>query len=224
MYNLLSTSVDTVINCAAIVKHFGKYEKFENVNVNGVKNLIAFCEEFNKKFVQISTTSVSGNTLMGMSVAFNPKKKVYFGENNLFVGQSLENVYVRSKFEAEKYMLEEIASKKLNWIILRVGNITNRYSDGKFQDNSSENAFLNRIKAFLYLKMVPKSIMKGYAEFSPVDKIAESIVKVIRFYTPTTTVLHLYNSNHLYLTDLIKILKELGVEIEIVDDEIFKTK
>ena len=224
LYNLLSTSVDTVINCAAIVKHFGKYEKFENVNVNGVKNLIAFCEEFNKKFIQISTTSVSGNTLMGMSVAFNPKKKVYFGENNLFVGQSLENVYVRSKFEAEKYMLEEIASKKLNGIILRVGNITNRYSDGKFQDNSSENAFLNRIKAFLYLKMVPKSIMKGYAEFSPVDKIAESIVKVIRFYTPTTTVLHLYNSNHLYLTDLIKILKELGVEIEIVDDEIFKTK
>ena len=224
LYNLLSTSVDTVINCAAIVKHFGKYEKFENVNVNGVKNLIAFCEEFNKKFVQISTTSVSGNTLMGMSVAFNPKKKVYFGENNLFVGQSLENVYVRSKFEAEKYMLEEIASKKLNGIILRVGNITNRYSDGKFQDNSSENAFLNRIKAFLYLKMVPKSIMNGYAEFSPVDKIAESIVKVIRFYTPTTTVLHLYNSNHLYLTDLIKILKELGVEIEIVDDEIFKTK
>ena len=224
LYKLLSTSVDTVINCAAIVKHFGKYEKFESVNVNGVKNLIAFCEEFGKDFVQISTTSVSGNTLMGMSAAFNPKKKVYFGENNLFVGQSLENVYVRSKFEAEKYMLEEIASKRLNGIILRVGNITNRYSDGKFQDNSSENAFLNRIKAYLYLKMVPKSIMKGYAEFSPVDKIAESIVKVIRFYTPTTTVLHLYNSNHLYLTDLIKILKELGVEIEIVDDEIFKTK
>lgn len=223
LYRLLSTSVDIVINCAAIVKHYGKYKTFEKINVNGPKNLIKFCEKFDKEFIQVSTTSVSGNT-MGMGASFNPNKKIYFGENKLFVGQSLENVYIRSKFEAEKYMLEEISAKRLNGLILRIGNITNRYSDGKFQENYSENAFLNRIKAFLYLKMIPKSIMNGYVEFSPVDKIAEAIVKSVEHYTPRTTVLHLYNSNHIYMKELVKYLKELGVDIEIVDDEIFKTK
>ena len=223
LYKLLSTSVDTVINCAAIVKHYGKYETFEKVNVEGPKNLVKFCEEFGKDFVQVSTTSVAGNTIGG-GASFNPKKKIEFGENKLFIGQSLENVYIRSKFEAEKYILEEIAAKRLKGLILRVGNITNRYSDGKFQDNYEENAFLNRIKAFLYLKMVPKSIMNGHTEFSPVDKIAEAIVKSVEYYTPRTTVLHLYNSNHIYLPELIKYLREFGINIEIVDDEIFKTK
>ena len=78
---------------------------------------------------------------------------------NLFINQSFENVYVRSKFEAEKNILEEIEKKKLNALIIRIGNITNRYTDGKFQENSAENAFSNRLKAFIAIGMMPESIM-----------------------------------------------------------------
>ena len=46
-------------------------------------------------------------------------KKVYFAENNLFINQSLDNVYTRSKFEAEKIILDNIASRNLNAQILR---------------------------------------------------------------------------------------------------------
>ena len=35
--------------------------------------------------------------------SYTPKKTIYFGENNLFINQPLDNVYVRSKFEAEKF-------------------------------------------------------------------------------------------------------------------------
>ena len=221
MYEFLGNEVSSVINCAALVKHYGDYSTFEKVNVTGVKNIVAFCEKYKKDFFQTSTISVSGNTMMGLPSSFNPKKNIYFGENKLFINQPLDNVYVRSKFEAEKFILEEIASKRLKGLILRIGNITNRYSDGKFQDNDYDNAFLNRLKAFLYLKEVPISIINDYIEFSPVDKIAESIVISMRYYTYPMNVLHLYNSNHLYINDFIKYLDDLGIKISVVSDSIF---
>ena len=222
VYDFLGNEVSCVVNCAAIVKHYGDYSVFEKINVTGVKNLVNFCERFNKEFFQTSTISVSGNTMMGLPSSFIPKKTVYFGENNLFINQPFDNVYVRSKFEAEKFILEEIANKRLKGLILRIGNITNRYSDGKFQDNNYDNAFLNRLKAFLFLKEIPVSILDDYIEFSPVDKIAESIVISMRYYTYPMTVLHLYNSNHLYIKDFINYLDDLGIKINIVSDSIFR--
>ena len=222
VYSFLGKEVQTVVNCAASVKHYGYYGEFEKINVIGVKNLVKFCEEFNKEFYQTSTISVSGNTMTSLPSSYTPKKTIYFGENNLFINQPLDNVYVRSKFEAEKYVLEEIANKKLRGLVLRIGNITNRYTDGKFQENSSDNAFLNRLKAFLFLKELPESMISNYVEFSPVDKIAESIVACMRYYTYPMTVLHLYNSNHLYINIFLEYLYELGYDISIVKDEVFK--
>ena len=45
-----------------------------------------------------------------------------------------------TKFKAEEVVLEYI-EKGLEANILRVGNLTGRYSDLKFQHNVSENAF-----------------------------------------------------------------------------------
>ena len=59
------------------------------------------------------------------------KEKVDFTERNLFIGQSLENVYIRSKFEAERKLLDAIL-KGTDAYILRVGNLMPRRSDGKF--------------------------------------------------------------------------------------------
>ena len=222
IYNLLGDAVQTVVNCAASVKHYGYYGEFEKINVTGVKNLVKFCENFNKEFYQTSTISVSGNTMTSLPSSYTPKKTIYFGENNLYINQPLDNVYVRSKFEAEKYILEEVASKRLKALILRIGNITNRYIDGKFQENSNDNAFLNRLKAFIFLKELPKSMINNYIEFSPVDKVAESIVICMRYYTYPMTVLHLYNSNHLYINVFLEYLNELGYHIDVIDDKIFK--
>lgn len=222
VYKFLGKEVSSVVNCAASVKHYGNYQEFEKINVTGVKNLVKFCENYHIDFYQTSTISVSGNTMTSLPSSFNPNKKVYFGENNLFINQPLNNVYVRSKFEAEKFILEELSKNRLKGLILRIGNITNRYSDGKFQDNSADNAFLNRLKAFMFLKELPKSIMNDYIEFSPVDKIAESIVVCMKYYTYPMSVLHLYNSNHLYIDKFIQILNGLGFSMNIVDDNIFK--
>lgn len=221
-YELLGSNVSTVVNCAALVKHYGDYKDFRKINVIGSQNVVAFCEEFDKDLFHTSTVSVSGNTMTNLASSFNPNKKVYFGEHDLFVGQTLDNVYVRSKFEAEKFIIEELAKGKLRGIILRIGNITNRFMDGKFQENSSENAFLNRFKAFLNIGMFPESMLKNYIEFTPVDILGEAIVNCMKYDSYPVSILHLYNSKHLYIDKLYNMLVELKYKIKITDDDTFK--
>ena len=112
-YNDLANNIDIVINSAAIVKHYGDYNKFYNINVVGTKNLINFCEKFNKKLYHISTTSVSGLGLPENSFK-QEKNIIYFGEKDLYKNQNLNNTYLQTKFEAEKIILEEVSNNKLN--------------------------------------------------------------------------------------------------------------
>ena len=215
----LANKICCVINSAALVKHYGYYSEFEKINIFGVKNLINFCEKFNKRFIQISTLSVSGNMLVDLSANINDfTEDVIFNETNLYIGQSLENFYIRSKFEAEKLILEHIINNSLDALIIRVGNITSRTSDGLFQYNKNDNAFANRLKAFLKLKCVPEYLLDKYIEFSQVDCLAEAIVKSIQCYNKDISILHIYNQNHLYIKDLINMIPEL----QIVSNEEFQ--
>lgn len=220
--DLLNQNTSCIINSAAIVKHFGDYADFESVNVAVVKNIVDFCKKYNKKLVQISTTSVSGNTLFDTSINKSDfTEDVDFDETKLYIGQSLENVYVRSKFEAERIILKNIVRYNLDALILRIGNITNRAIDGKFQPNSNENAFANRLKAFIKLKCIPNYLSDIYAEFSPVDDVAKAVFMSI-LYAKNINVLHIYNSNHVYMKELISMLPH-GL-IEFVDNDVFDKK
>ena len=131
----LAQNITTIIDSAALVKHFGSYQHFYDINVNGTNNIINFAHKYNKKLYYISTLSVSGNS-------FDETKEIQkFDETNFYIGQDFSNVYIHTKFEAEKLILEKIQTG-LDACILRIGNITNRYSDGVFQINVSENAFV----------------------------------------------------------------------------------
>jgi len=101
-YNMLTRNVTTVINSAASVKHYGSYKYFYNMNVETVNRLIAFCFESGTKLIHISTLSVSGNSFADEFDGFVSKTEKHFFESDLYIGQPLDNVYARSKFEAEK--------------------------------------------------------------------------------------------------------------------------
>lgn len=218
----LTKNVSTVINCAALVKHYGDYKDFKKINVTAVENLVDFCNTYHKKLVHISTLSVSGNMIFDLATQNSLlDKDVMFDETNLYIGQLLENVYVRSKFEAEKLIFENMIENNLDALVLRIGNVTNRTTDGKFQQNNEENAFANRLKAFIELKCAPNYLRDTYAEFSPVDNIASAILKSIQ-YAGKINVLHIYNSNHVYLKDLIDLLPRKMIEF--VEDDVFDKK
>ena len=97
--------------------------------------VIDFANAFKKKIFHISTLSVSGNSLVDeYYVEQKINKEIDFCEDNFYIGQSFENVYIRSKFEAEKRILDAI-QKGTDAYILRVGNLMPRREDGKFKEN-----------------------------------------------------------------------------------------
>ena len=115
----ISNDVDVVINTAARVAHYGNYYEFYNINVKSVQYAVDFCKSFNKKLYHISTLSVSGEAFDTSNANNKQNATTLFRENNLYIGQSLENVYVRSKFEAECLVLDSIIDG-LDAYILRV--------------------------------------------------------------------------------------------------------
>ena len=120
-------------------------------------------------------------------------------------------------------ILEHILSGKLNAKIIRLGNITNRYSDGAFQINVSENAFLNRMHTFLELGCIPDYLLDNYMEFTPVDLCADAVVKLTLYNSPFT-IFHVYNNNHITFRELKKILDALNVKMDVVTEKEFNVK
>ena len=218
-YNELIGKVDTVINCAASVKHYGTYQYFYEVNVESTKRLIQFCKKSNAKLIHTSTLSVSGNSFE----KFESQYDVRFGEDNLYIGQPLENVYARSKFEAEKLVLEAMCDG-IEANIFRVGFLSNRYSDGVFQINYESNAFLKRLLAIIKLGIIPKSFKALPIEFTPVDLAAEAIMTITRNFSNVFNTFHICNINTIEMHNLIAFFKRLGIEINVVDDDEFYFK
>lgn len=222
-YKLITTNISTIINAAANVKHFGNFDKFKSINIDAITKAIDFCKKYSKRLIHLSTLSISGNMFLDGTISrdsLKNHKKVYFAENNLFINQSLDNVYTRSKFEAEKIILDHILDG-LDAQILRLGNITSRASDGKFQINPESNAFTNRLKSFSLLRAIPKSLLKQEIEFTPVDKCSDAIIKVLQNKCNHISVLHLYNRNHSNVDKIVKSLNALGFEIKVMEDSKF---
>ena len=212
-YERIAPNISVVVNSAAYVKHFGNKEIFEKVNIEGVNNLIEYCKKYGKRLIQISTISVSGNVFEGgRTLTDKVKPNTVFNENNLYVGQEIENLYVLSKFIAERNILENVVNNKLDAMILRVGNLMGRYSDGAFQQNQEDNAFVNRIKTFAELGIIPVNIKETPVEFTPVDLAAEAIVKLIS--KSKRHIYHIYNINHSSIDTVKKVLEENGYKIE----------
>ena len=65
------------------------------------------------------------------------------------MGQDISNKYVNTKFNAEEVILTNVTTNNLKAKIVRVGNLMSRYSDGEFQINSLENAFMKQLKVQL---------------------------------------------------------------------------
>ncbi|MBO5479216.1 MAG: amino acid adenylation domain-containing protein [Clostridia bacterium] len=219
-YESLASSVNVVINSAAFVKHYGDFKLFDSINVVGTKHIIDFCKQFNKKLYHISTISVSGIT-DSENEPNNSERKI-FKETNFYVGQNLNNAYIFTKFEAEKLIFQEILNG-LDACVLRIGNISNRFSDAKFQINTFDNAYINRIKAIFNLGVIPEVFLKHSLEFTPVDSCADAIVRTI-FNNPKFNVLHLFNTNLISFPDLIHIFNCLGYHLESVSNKNFAQK
>jgi amino acid adenylation domain-containing protein/thioester reductase-like protein len=203
----LDKPINTIIHCAANVKHYGSYQFSHAVNVDGTKNVIELAKDKGVMLIHVSTTSVSGN---GFEKTHDLQPTV-FDETKLFVGQSLENIYVRSKLESEMAVFKA-KLEGLDAVVMRVGNLSNRRADLKFQKNHFENATLKRLKAFVDLGLFPIEMADLPIEFSPVDDTAKAII-VLAQHFDDSAVFHVYNPKPISFSDFVKALQVVGMEM-----------
>ena len=215
----MPSDIQTVIHAAASVKHFGSYSYFHKVNAEGTGHVVDYAKEVGAKLIHISTLSVSGNSMADDFTVYRSEEEKFFYETSFYIGQPLDNVYIHSKFEAERRVYDAMLDG-LDATVIRVGNLTNRASDYKFQPNFRENAFLTRVKAILEFGLFPDYLMKLYAEFSPIDKTAEGIVKIAQ-YADKQTVFHLNSDRVIYFDRFLKVVHELGISMEVVSGSAF---
>lgn len=214
---LAAERIDTVINCAACVKHFAKDDIIERVNVEGVKKLIALARARQARLIQISTLSVAGEDV---DHAIDPAFRL--GENALDFGQDISNKYVHSKFMAERAVLEAIDSG-LDAKIIRVGNLMGRQSDGEFQINSVTNSFIRSLKAYRVLGCFPVSACDQTVDFSPIDEVAECVMR-LSLTDSEFTLFHCANAHEVQMGDVIEAMNRSGFQISVVRDEVFRAR
>ena len=205
---------ELVINCAACVKHFSADNTLEQVNYQGVLNLIGLCKDTGRELIQISTVSIAGENV---AEKFPAEKKLH--EDELFFGQSLTNKYIDTKFRAEKAVLEAVTAG-MKGMVIRVGNLMSRVSDGEFQINSVTNGFMRTLRGYVALGKFPVSMLDMPAEFSPIDSTAEAIVRLASS-AGEFSVFHAYSSYLIQMADVVEQMNRSGIEVEIVSDEEF---
>lgn len=221
--NNIINDINLVVNSAACVKHHGDTNFFKKINVDSAYAIAKLCYEKKLKLIHISTVSVSGNAFETSNYNLKNSKGFTFDETCFYKNQNLENVYVCTKFKAEQIVLDYML-KGLQANIVRIGNLTNRYSDLKFQYNAKDNAFANRIKTLISLKIFPENNKDMYLEFTPVDVTAEAIIKIMQYFNVKHNMFHLYDNKHVYIKRFFEILKKENIEIKIVTQEEFAKK
>lgn len=212
-YHRLGQLIDTIVHSAAMVKYYGDYTQIEKTNVSGTRTIVDFAKEFDIKLNHISTVSVTGNYLVNNQIGGS------FSEKDLYVGQSfMDNIYVRSKFEAEKIVLKAVG-EGLKATIFRMGNLTGRYHDGHFQQNIGENAFYSVIRSILELGAISGNLTDEKIEFSPVDFCARAVTGILKTSGSDNRIFHIFNHRTIEIKRLINEFEALGIYIRILDQK-----
>lgn len=207
------TNIDTVFNCAAIVKHFSKNNDIERVNIDGTQRCVDLCLKTGAKLIQVSTVSVSGFLTHGESA-----DEAYLTEQQLFKNQYLGNQYTLSKYLSERIVLDAVATKGLIGKVMRVGNLAARSTDGEFQVNFSTNSFAGKMRAYSLLGCCPYGDFTDPVEFSPINEVARAICLLAT--TPRECCMfHPYNNHNVFLGDVLGELASVGTPVRMVEQE-----
>ncbi|MFC9541874.1 amino acid adenylation domain-containing protein [Lysinibacillus sp. NPDC056959] len=207
----LIQEIDTIIHCGGDVRHYGDREHFIQVNVESTKYLLEMSKDARARFHYISTISISGH-------APHDAKEFLFSERDFDRGQQLDNVYVESKFLAEKLVREAI-KEGVPATVYRVGNLVGRTLDGRFQENIEGNAFYRLIKAILLLQIAPD--IHTYIDLVPIDFASKAIVQLVCTKETEGETFHISNPVQLEWKPFVEYLKQSGHPIKIVNTEQF---
>ncbi|MCC2624497.1 MAG: putative Phenylalanine racemase (ATP-hydrolyzing) [Burkholderiales bacterium] len=215
-YKELATDVDSIIHCAALVKHYGNYEDFYKANVQSTINLLELCKLTKyKDFHYISTIGIFTDSNLCLDVL--PAKHKNSSKYTMFTEASGTDRNLERKFYTyytqTKYKGEQITLKYrqygLKTSIYRVGNLSMNSKTYKIQENIEENAFFQRVKTILNFGVVPKELSE--VEISPVDCVAEAVVRLFRQDKLYNQIYHVFNPKICNLYELFVKCKNVNI-------------
>jgi thioester reductase-like protein len=196
-YEVLKTKIDSCIHAAAITKHYGEYDKFYSVNVNGTRNLLELCKLTKlKDFHYISTYSV-----LNFGDATDYGEHIYTEEDSPDNLKQGDNVYIQTKLQGEQLVVD-YRKYGLSTNIYRAGNLAFMSQDGRVQENKTDNAFFNWLKCLLKIKYITREL--NMVEISPADFTALVIVKLFDKKELENGIYHVFNP---HLFNIAKALK-----------------
>lgn len=213
VYWQVARSVNTVIHAAANVRHVGDREAFMRTNVKGCEEAIQFCKDANAVLQFISSYVTSGVAVV--PIRSDVKK---FDEQMLYIGQDYrKNIYVHTKYLAEKRILEE-RQNGLRANIFRVGCLTSRRMDGRFQINAEENGLRNRLLGLIKLGSYTDAFEEYLMDFTAVDDCVDAILRLV-YQAKHNNIYHIFNP---YSATLKEIGEAGGKELKKVSKEEFE--
>lgn len=185
-YHSLTAKVDSVIHCAALVKHYGEESQFYSANVQATLYLLDFTQLTNlKDFHYISTLSVFNFELALCN------QGLFYTENDMPENvEKSHNIYNRTKLQGEREVIKA-RLKGIKTNVYRIGNLAFISENFRPQENVDDNAFINWLRCFFELECVPKEIR--LIEVSQVDLTAQAIVKIFDKQTLVNNTYHLFN-------------------------------
>lgn len=196
LYKELTKCVNTVIHAAANVRHVGDRQQFMETNFNGTERMIQFCKKSNAILHFVSSYVSSGIAIVPIHSDVE-----LFDEQTLYIGQDYaQNVYVQTKYLAEKKILEE-REQGLRANIYRVGCLTSRRRDGVFQLNAEESGLRNRLIGVLKAGVYTEDIQAFPVDFTAVDECAEAFITLI-YSGRCNNIYHMFNPNAITIKDL----------------------
>ena len=200
-----------VVHAAADVRHYACDDTPEKTNCAGTAQAIHLAEKSNAKLVHISTVSLCGEYLPD-----TPEVTRDFSELDFEIGQNWQDsVYLRGKYGAEK-LVRQATKKGLSAVILRIGRLVGRSSDGVFQKNAESNTFWGLVNGMMCLDMISRDLAELPMEMTAVDDCAKAAVLLMQ---SNGQVYHLFNPNILKVQD---ILNEIGKPLPITAREMFE--
>jgi len=207
LFKEMCDTVEVVVHPAANVKHHGLYEELYKDNVLATENLLEFAiTGKNKDFHYVSTLDVGIGNIPG-------KEYTLYTEYCHDLGQEIDHIYLKSKFEAEKRVLL-YREKGLNGSIHRVGNLIFQSETGQFQENIYDDYFYAILRGVIKLEMISTDMNEIVFDMSFIDYTAKAISLLLRKKFLKNETYHLCNPHQLSMVQMVHFLREMGYNFE----------
>ncbi|MGF7049483.1 amino acid adenylation domain-containing protein/thioester reductase-like protein [Paenibacillus sp. DS2015] len=207
---ILHDKIDSIIHCAAEVKHFGEPEYFARVNVESTNRLLDIARR--KSHIRFHFVSTLG---IPEDLASSDQWQTFMDHDTYDYTVSIENVYTNSKLEAEKLVVRTCQEEGVAVTVYRVGNLSCHSRTGAFQSNIDSNAFYRMLKGMLLLKKAPQ--VSWQVDITPIDYAGQAITALMHHEDTVGKMFHICNPIQIPYEEMIGFFHKYGYDITLLD-------